>query len=72
MIEIKLSQGAKPGTWRNAYGSKSDTRDCRNKRCSSYQDCVSPSHHSEFSTPDELLNFVEKLRELIWWKACWY
>ena len=29
-----------------------------------HQDCVSPSHHSEFSTPDELLNFADKLRKL--------
>ena len=29
-----------------------------------YQDCISPSSHSEFSTPRQLVEFIERLRKL--------
>ena len=34
------------------------------RRRNAVLDCISPSRHSEFSTPNELLDFVEQLREL--------
>ena len=51
MIEIKMSQGAKPG-----HG---ETRGVPMG-----EDCISPSRHSAFSTPVELMQFIAQLREL--------
>ena len=64
MIEIKLSQGAKPGHGGMLMAPKVTPEIAETRGVPAYQDCISPSHHSEFSTPDELLNFVEKLRKL--------
>jgi glutamate synthase domain-containing protein 2 len=64
MIEIKISQGAKPGHGGILPKEKitqeiSDTRGVPMGR-----DCVSPPTHSEFSTPLELMDFIARLREL--------
>ena len=64
MIEIKLSQGAKPGHGGMLLAPKVTPEIAEARGIPEYQDCVSPSHHSEFKTPKELLNFVEKLRSL--------
>jgi len=64
MIEIKLSQGAKPGHGGMLMAPKVTPEIAETRGVPAYQDCISPSKHSEFSTPDELLNFVENLREL--------
>ncbi len=60
-IEIKLSQGAKPGLGGVLPMAKitreiADIRGIRQDR-----DCVSPSTHSAFSDADSLLDFVEQL-----------
>ena len=64
MIEIKLSQGAKPGHGGMLMAPKVTPEIAEARGVPAYQDVISPSRHSEFSTPNELLNFVVKLRQL--------
>ena len=64
MIEIKLSQGAKPGHGGVLPGPKV-TPEIAEARCVPVGvDCVSPASHSAFGTPTELMHFVARLREL--------
>jgi glutamate synthase domain-containing protein 2 len=62
MIEIKLSQGAKPGHGGVLPAAKVSPEIARARGVALGQDCVSPALHSAFSTPIELLQFVERLR----------
>ena len=64
MIEIKLSQGAKPGHGGILPASKNtqEIADIRGVKVGTQVD--SPSTHSVFSTPIELINFVQTLRDL--------
>ncbi len=64
MIEIKLSQGAKPGHGGVLPGAKVTMEIAAARGVPMGVDCVSPAKHSAFSTPLELLGFVKKLREL--------
>ncbi len=64
MIEIKLSQGAKPGHGGVLPGPKVTPEIAEARGVPVGQDCVSPAAHSAFSTPMELMAFVAKLREL--------
>lgn len=64
MIEIKLSQGAKPGHGGILPGAKVTPEISRARGVPVGMDCISPSSHSAFSTPVELLAFVERLRTL--------
>ena len=64
MIEVKLSQGAKPGHGGMLMAPKVTPEIAETRGVPAYQDCISPSSHSEFSTPNELLDFVERLRDL--------
>jgi glutamate synthase domain-containing protein 2 len=64
MIEIKLSQGAKPGHGGVLPGSKVTAEIAATRGVRQGEDCVSPARHSEFGTPVELLEFVERLRRL--------
>ena len=64
MIEIKLSQGAKPGQGGILPGAKVTPEIAAAREVPVWQDCLSPAKHSAFSTPIELLEFVAKLREL--------
>ena len=64
MIEIKLSQGAKPGHGGVLPGPKVTPEIAEARGVPVGVDCVSPASHSSFSTPVELLQFVQKLREL--------
>lgn len=64
MIEIKLSQGAKPGHGGILPAAKLTEEIARIRHVPMGQDVVSPPSHSAFSTPTELLAFVEKLRDL--------
>ena len=64
MIEIKLSQGAKPGHGGVLPGPKV-TREIADARGVEIGvDCISPASHSAFSTPIGMLEFIAKLREL--------
>ncbi|KRG65157.1 glutamate synthase [Stenotrophomonas humi] len=64
MIEIKLSQGAKPGHGGVLPAAKVSAEISITRGVPMGVDCVSPSKHSAFSTPVELLQFVARLREL--------
>ncbi len=64
MIEIKISQGAKPGHGGVLPGAKVTAEIAKIRGVEMGKDCVSPSAHSAFSTPQELLLFIAKLRKL--------
>ncbi|MEO7760307.1 MAG: FMN-binding glutamate synthase family protein, partial [Casimicrobiaceae bacterium] len=64
MVEIKLSQGAKPGHGGVLPGAKVSAEIAAARGVMPGVDCISPARHSAFSTPVELLQFVAKLREL--------
>ena len=64
MIEIKLSQGAKPGHGGILPAAKLTREIAEIRHVPMGQDVVSPPAHSAFSTPIELMEFVKKLREL--------
>lgn len=61
MIEVKLSQGAKPGVGGVLPGSKVSAEIARIRGIPVGQDCISPSYHTAFSDSDSLLDFVELL-----------
>jgi len=64
MVEIKLSQGAKPSHGGLLPGAKVNREIASTRQIEAGQDCESPSSHPEFSTPRELMAFVARLREL--------
>ncbi|MFN7724996.1 MAG: FMN-binding glutamate synthase family protein [Rubrivivax sp.] len=64
MIELKLSQGAKPGHGGVLPGPKVTAEIAQARGVPIGVDCVSPARHSAFNTPAELLQFIEKLRVL--------
>jgi glutamate synthase domain-containing protein 2 len=64
MIEIKLSQGAKPGHGGVLPAAKVSAEISATRGVPMGRDCVSPAAHSTFSTPLGLLQFVARLREL--------
>ena len=64
LIEIKLSQGAKPGHGGVLPAAKVTPEIAAARGVPLGQDCVSPACHSAFGTPLELLHFVDKLRRL--------
>ena len=64
MIEIKLSQGAKPGHGGVLPAAKVTDEISRIRGVPMGQDCVSPAQHTAFSTPLELMAFIQQLREL--------
>src|SRR6516225_3433674 len=64
MIEIKLSQGAKPGHGGVLPAAKVTPEIAAARGVPLGVDCISPARHSAFSTPIELMNFIAKLREL--------
>ena len=64
MIEIKLSQGAKPGHGGVLPAAKVSAEIAEARGVPQGVDCVSPAKHSAFSTPIGLLQFVARLREL--------
>ena len=64
MIELKLSQGAKPGHGGVLPGPKVTPEIAEARGVPVGVDCVSPSSHSAFATPVEMLRFIERLREL--------
>lgn len=64
MIEIKLSQGAKPGHGGILPGPKVTLEIAEARGVKPWQDCNSPSAHGAFRTPIELMHFVARLRRL--------
>ena len=64
MVEIKLSQGAKPGHGGILPGAKVTTEIALTRGVPEGEDCISPARHRAFSTPIEMMQFIEKLRRL--------
>jgi len=64
MIEIKLSQGAKPGHGGVLPGAKVTAEIAAARGVPEGVDCVSPASHSAFRTPLEMVRFIAELREL--------
>ncbi len=64
MIEIKLSQGAKPGHGGILPAHKVTPEIAEARRVPPGEDCLSPPGHSAFSTPVGLLEFIAELRGL--------
>lgn len=64
MIEVKLSQGAKPGLGGILPAAKVTSEIARIRGVAQGKDCVSPPGHGTFSTPIEMLHFLVELRRL--------
>ncbi len=64
MIEVKLSQGAKPGHGGILPAVKLTEEIARIRHVPMGKDVISPAAHTSFSTPKGLLEFVRKLRHL--------
>jgi len=64
MIEIKLSQGAKPGHGGMLPAAKITPEIAEARGIPMDVDCVSPAAHSAFSGPLELMQFIGQLRDL--------
>ena len=62
-IEIKLSQGAKPGLGGMLPGAKVTPEIARIRGIPVGKDCHSPSAHSAFHDVDSMLDFVEQLAD---------
>ena len=61
MIEIKLSQGAKPGHGGILPKHKISAEIAQIRGIPRDRDCISPSKHSAFNTPIEMLQFTQTL-----------
>ncbi len=64
MIEVKLSQGAKPGHGGVLPAAKVTPEIAYIRGVEPGKDCISPPSHSAFSTPRELITFIAELRKL--------
>ncbi len=64
LIEIKMSQGAKPGHGGILPGPKVTAEIAAARGVPEGKDCISPSSHSAFSTPVEMMHFIARLRQL--------
>ncbi len=64
MIEIKLSQGAKPGHGGILPALKNTPEIALIRGVEPFTTIHSPPYHTAFSTPEGLLHFVQQLREL--------
>ncbi|MCB0978943.1 MAG: tyrosine-type recombinase/integrase, partial [Acidimicrobiales bacterium] len=63
MIEVKLSQGAKPGKGGILPGAKVTPEIAAIRGVPVGQDCISPNAHTEFDDVDGLIDFVERIAE---------
>jgi glutamate synthase domain-containing protein 2 len=64
LIEVKLSQGAKPGHGGMLPADKVTPEIADIRKVPMGEDVISPPSHQEFSTPVEMLQFCERLRNL--------
>ncbi len=64
MIEIKLSQGAKPSEGGILPAAKVTQEIATVRKVKMGHDVISPAAHSAFDTPKGLLQFIKKLRDL--------
>ncbi len=64
MVELKLSQGAKPGHGGVLPAAKVSPEIAMTRGVPVGVDCISPSRHSAFSSPIEMLQFIATMRRL--------
>jgi glutamate synthase domain-containing protein 2 len=64
MVELKISQGAKPGHGGVLPAAKVSAEISRTRGVPMGQDCISPSSHSCFSTPVGMMEFIGEMRRL--------
>src|SRR5882762_952146 len=64
MVELKISQGAKPGHGGVLPAAKVSAEISRTRGVPMGQDCISPSSHSCFSTPVGMMEFIGEMRGL--------
>ncbi|MBK0326856.1 FMN-binding glutamate synthase family protein [Rhodobacteraceae bacterium F11138] len=63
MVELKLSQGAKPGHGGMLPAAKITPEIAEARGIPMGQDCESPAAHAEFTTPIEMMQFIQHMRE---------
>lgn len=61
MIEVKLSQGAKPGKGGVLPGRKVTREISRIRGVPAGKDCLSPNSHHEFHDVDTMIEFIERI-----------
>lgn len=75
MIEVKLSQGAKPGKGGILPGGKVTAEIARIRGIPEGEDSISPNRFYEISTPAELLDFIARVRGVaqkpVGFKSAW-
>ena len=64
MIEIKLSQGAKPGHGGILPAKKATPEIAKIRNIEPFKDVLSPPYHKAFNTPVGLMNFIKECRDL--------
>ena len=64
MFEIKLSQGAKPGKGGILPGAKVNEEIAGIRGIPVGQDSMSPNRHPDINSPEELLNFIDRVRKV--------
>lgn len=64
IVEVKISQGAKPGFGAILPASKNTPEVARYRQIEPDKEVRSPPHHAEFSDASGLLVFVQRLRDL--------
>jgi glutamate synthase domain-containing protein 2 len=64
MVELKISQGAKPGHGGVLPAAKVSEEISRIRGVALGEDCISPAGHSAFSTPLEMMAFIGEMRRL--------
>ncbi|HLW14295.1 MAG TPA: FMN-binding glutamate synthase family protein [Flavobacteriaceae bacterium] len=64
MIELKISQGAKPGHGGILPASKNSEEIARIRHIKPHTIVASPPYHSAFDTPLEMVRFIKELRDL--------
>lgn len=68
MVELKISQGAKPGHGGILPAAKNTPEIAEIRGVEPYVDIISPPSHTAFSNATELMYFIKKLRELSGYK----
>jgi glutamate synthase domain-containing protein 2 len=64
MVELKMSQGAKPGHGGVLPAAKVNAEISQTRGVPIGVDCISPSAHSAFATPIEMMRFIGEMRRL--------
>ncbi|MGN6285146.1 MAG: FMN-binding glutamate synthase family protein [Afipia sp.] len=64
MVELKVSQGAKPGHGGVLPAAKVSEEISKIRGVAMDEDCISPAYHRAFSTPIEMMQFIGEMRRL--------